>query len=146
MILAKDEVPVAYSMMALASHPSRFSFLPLQDFVCYWTAFNNIYVTVAAMKGRARLKRSADGEPETRRGANVRIPKIASIREKDQINLVFGEFSDELTHRLVEHTCTRFFVYRTPRWRGCEIEFDALHQRLNGVINVGYTVDVDYPV
>ncbi len=87
MILAYHEVPVAYSMMALASYPSRSAFQPLQDFVCYWTAFNNIYVTVADKKEqRASLKRSADGELETRLVANVRIPRIVSIRERDQIN------------------------------------------------------------
>lgn len=50
MILAYHEVPVAYSMMTLASYPSRSAFHPLQDSVCYWTAFNNIYVTVADNK------------------------------------------------------------------------------------------------
>lgn len=68
------------------------------------------------------------------------------IKEKDQINLVFGEFSDELKRRLVEHESTDFFAYRTPHWREREIELDALGQRLNGVINVGYTVATDYPV
>src|SRR5215211_374891 len=105
MILANHEVPVAYSMMALASHPARSAFQPLQDFVCYWTAFNNIYVTVADKKGRrASLKRSIDGELETRLVANVRIPKVRSFSERGQIDLVLGEFSDELKHRLVEHT------------------------------------------
>lgn len=147
MILAHYEVPVAYSMLALASYPERSGFLPLQDFVCYWTAFNNIYVTVAEKKGqRASLKRSADGELETRPAGSVRIPKIVPIREIDQINLVFSEFSDELKQKLVEHPSTAFFVYRIPRGQNQEIEFDALGQRLNGVINVGHTVDTDYPV
>lgn len=46
MILASHEVPVAYSMRAMAEDLVHSASQPLQDFVCYWTAFNNIYVTV----------------------------------------------------------------------------------------------------
>lgn len=84
MILANHEVPIAYSMMVLASRPSPSAFQPLQDFVCYWTAFNNIYVTVAGKKGRrVSLKHSEDGTLQTRRVANVRIPKVKSMGRED---------------------------------------------------------------
>ncbi len=147
MILASHEVPVAYSMRALTRDAGRSVFQPFQDFVCYWTAFNNIYVTVADKRGqRASLRRSKDGTLRTRLVAHVCIPQVAPIRERDQIDLAFYELSADLKQKLVEHASTRFFAHRTPRWRGCEIEFDASGQRLNGVINVGYTVDASHPV
>lgn len=54
--------------------------------------------------------------------------------------------SSPCTYWRSPHPSTSFFVYRTPSWRGRRIEFDASGQRLNGVINVGYTVNTDYPV
>jgi hypothetical protein len=147
MILASYEVPVAHSMVALARRPSTFAFRAFQDFICYWTAFNNIYVTVAEQRGRrARLRYLDDGTIRTRLVANVRIPEVMPISERQQLDLVLGEFGDDLKHGLIEHTSTRFFAYRTPRWRGHRIESNASGQRLNGVINVGYTVNTDYPV
>lgn len=147
MILYNYEVPVAYSMVALAGRPSHFAFEPFLKFVCYWTAFNNIYVTVADRRGRrASLRRSQDGSPRTRIVGDVRVPQVVPVSEREQIDLVFDEFSEDLKHTLVKHTSSRFFTYRTPRWGRYEIKFDASGQRLNGVINVGYTVDSSYPV
>jgi hypothetical protein len=72
MIFASHQVPIAHSMVALAGSPSTFAFRPFQDFICYWTAFNNIYVTVAELKGRrARLKHLKDGTVRTRLGRVV---------------------------------------------------------------------------
>lgn len=48
--------------------------------------------------------------------------------------------------KLVERQSTRYFVYRTPKWRGVSIESDVSGQTLNGVINVGRTVDQKYLV
>ncbi|CAA9364642.1 MAG: hypothetical protein AVDCRST_MAG93-7873 [uncultured Chloroflexia bacterium] len=147
MILDNHEVPVAYSMRAMAEDPVHSASQPLQDFVCYWTAFNNIYVTVAEKRGRrASLRRFEDGTLRTRPVAHVRIPQVVTVRERDQIDLAFDELDADLKQKLVEHAGTRFFAHRTPRWQGCKIELDALGQRLNGVINVGYTVDADHPV
>jgi hypothetical protein len=58
----------------------------------------------------------------------------------------FQKFSDGLKRGLVEHPCTQFFVDRKPSWRGQCIEVDVSGQRLNGVLNVGYTVDARHPV
>jgi hypothetical protein len=60
--------------------------------------------------------------------------------------LAFQHFTDDLKRRLVEHPSSSFFVYRTPQWRGQPIARDASGQRLNGVLNVGYTIDDQHPV
>jgi hypothetical protein len=39
-----------------------------------------------------------------------------------------------------------FFVHRTPYWSGLPVERDGSGQRLNGVLNVGYTTDSKHPV
>jgi hypothetical protein len=44
------------------------------------------------------------------------------------------------------HPTVAYFVERTPHWRGESIGKDAAGQRLNGVLNVGQTVNFDYPV
>jgi hypothetical protein len=68
------------------------------------------------------------------------------VSERDQLNLAFRHFPDELKSRLVEHPSTNFFVHRTPHWHGQPILSDINEQRLNGVLNVGYTLDVRNPV
>jgi hypothetical protein len=60
--------------------------------------------------------------------------------------LAFQEFSEDFIHRLIEHPSVRYFVYRTPSWQGQRLEHDAAGQRLNGVLNIGYTVSADHPV
>ena len=60
--------------------------------------------------------------------------------------LAFDRFPVDLKVSLVEHPSTRFFVYRTPLWRGHPVQNDGQGQRLNGVLNVGHTIDADHPV
>ncbi|MBC7947999.1 MAG: hypothetical protein H7Y42_08990 [Chitinophagaceae bacterium] len=147
MTFADYEVPVAYSMVTLAAQLSAPSSHPVQGFVCYWAAFNNIYVTIADKEGRrAQLRRNRDGSLRTRAVGCVNIPEVSPMRERDQIDLAFLNFTDKLKHELVDHPNTRFFVYRTPYWRGQPIENDATGQRLNGVLNVGYTLDAALPI
>jgi hypothetical protein len=139
------EVPVAYSMVAMAKQlPSTH---PLQAFTCYWAAFNNIYVTIAEQSGmKARLRKNADGSLRVRTVGQTNIPQVSTVSEREQIDLACDRFPDELKSRLVEHSSTAFFAYRTPQWRGEPIERDAGGQRLNGVLNVGHTVDTKHPV
>jgi hypothetical protein len=47
------QVPVAYSMVALAQKSSEHEFQPLQEYMCYWTAFNAVYSKVADILGCA---------------------------------------------------------------------------------------------
>lgn len=147
MVFDDYEVPVAYSMVTMATQLLIPSSHPVQAFTCYWAAFNNIYVTIAEQKGRrAQLRRNADGAVRTRVVAQVNVPEVNPVREREQIDLAFQQFTDELKHDLIEHPSTRFFVYRTPYWRAQPLEKDVNGQRLNGVLNVGHTLDAAHPV
>jgi hypothetical protein len=144
-VFAEYEIPVAYSMVAMATQVP--SVHPLQAFTCYWAAFNNIYVAISERAGKsAQLRKNADGSLRTRAVGQINIPRVSTVSEREQIDLAFQRFPDELKRRIVEHSSTRFFAYRTPHWRGQPIEKDASGQRLNGVLNVGHTVDAKHPV
>jgi len=145
-VFADYEVPVAYSMVRMATRFKE-DVHPLEVFTCYWAAFNNIYVTIADQQGRRpQLKTNPDGSPRTRTVGQVKIPEVNSVSEREQLDLAFQQFTDELKRRVVEHASTSFFVYRTPQWRGQPIPRDANGQALNGVLNVGYTIDAQHPV
>lgn len=147
MVLADYEVPVAYSMVAMASQTPARRPDAIQQFMCYWAAFNNIYVTIAERAGKgAQLKLNPDGSIRTRVVGQVNVPVVTTISERDQLELAFAHFADDLKRRLVEHASARFFVDRTPIWHGQRIEYDDGGQRLNGVLNVRYTVDARHPV
>lgn len=110
-------------------------------------AFNNIYVTIAEQAGRQpQLQMNPDGSVKTRAIGHVNVPKVNTVSERDQLDLAFQSFTEDLKRGIVEHPCVRFFVDRTPSWRGLRIEYDNRNQRLNGVLNVGYTVDPLHPV
>lgn len=143
------ELPVAYSMIAAAKRlkPSRNGYHPFQKYFYYWTAFNNIYTTIAYSGNRSTtLKKRPDGSIATNTNGSVQIPKVQTVSEQEQIGLAFAEFDSDLRHRLVTHVNVGFFVKRTPSWHGTKIATDASGQRLNGVLNVNYTVEKDYPV
>lgn len=147
-MLAQYEIPVAYSMVALAQQSAKLAPQPFQEFMCYWTAFNNIYTTIAERKGYfARLRTQKDGAIRTRENGSVLIPEVEmALKERDEIDLAYNEFSETLKKKLISHASTKFFVERTPKWHGFEIEFDENKQKLNGVINVRYTIDDKHPV
>lgn len=147
MILADYEIPVAYSMLAMAAQtPERRPDI-IPQFMCYWVAFNNIYVTIAERAGKQpQLRRNSDGSIQTCSTGDISVPKVTPVREREQLDLAFLEFTENLKRRIVEHQSARFFVDRTPCWKGQRIEYDSGGQRLNGVLNVGYTVDALYPV
>ncbi len=147
-MLEPYEIPVAYSMVALAQQSAKIAPQPFQEFMCYWTAFNNIYTKIAEHKGHfARLRTRSDGTIVDRKNGGVRIPEVEmTLKERDEIGLAFNEFNEALKKKLIGHPSTKFFVKRTPRWHGRKIEFDENKQKLNGVINVKYTVDHEHPV
>ncbi len=119
----------------------------MEAFTCYWAAFNNIYIVVAERRGlRPRIRTNADGSIRTRIVGQVNVPEVSPAREREQIGMAVEEFTDDLKRRLIEHPSARFFAYRTPQWHGQPIERDANGQRLNGVLNVGYTLDPKHPV
>ena len=147
MVLASYEVPVAYSMVAMADQLLERSYDSIQRFMCYWVAFNSIYVTIAEQNGeRAQLKRNQDGSIRTRGNGQVSVPVVAKVSERKQLDIAFKTFPEDLKRGLLRHPSTRYFVHRKPSWRGKRIEHDGRGQQLNGVLNVSYTVDARYPV
>ena len=127
--------------------PRRDGRHPFEQYFLFWTAFNNIYTTIAHRKGcRTHLKENDDGSIVTIANGNVNIPKVVIVSEREQIRFAFEEFDDDLKHTLILHEGTEYFVGRIPYWQGIQIEYDAFGQRVNGVINVNYTSDSQYPV
>jgi hypothetical protein len=148
-IFQRYELPLAYSMIAAARRirPRRDGRHPFERYFLYWTAFNNIYTTIAHSKGsRTKIKENDDGSIVTTSNGNVKIPEVIVVSEREQIRHAIQEFGDDLKHRLILHAGTEYFVRRIPFWGGKGIEFDAFRQRINGVINVNYTSDRQYPV
>ncbi len=118
-----------------------------EHYFLYWTAFNNIYTTIAHREGcRTQIKENADGSVATTANGNVNIPDVVIVSEREQIHLTLKEFDDDLKDCLILHKSTEYFLGRIPYWQGIQIEFDAFGQRVNGVINVNYTSDSQYPV
>lgn len=144
----KYEIPVAYSMVELARQSSSVEHQHYHEFICYWTAFNNIYNTLANRQDDVvELISERDGSIRTRQNGSVQIPSVRiNFREYQTIMMAFEFFSEELNQELITHSSTEFFVNRVPMWGDRNIEFDASGQRVNGVINVGYTVREEYPV
>lgn len=140
------EIPVAASMIKLAERQQRRQD-PLQSYLLYWIAFNNIYTVVADRHGhRPVLVRDDNGEVRTRPHGDLQIPRVNSVSEREQIREAFAQFDENLKNTLVGHDSVRFFAERTPKWGDHQISHDFKGQRLNGVLNVGYTVDENHPV
>jgi len=148
-IFQRYEIPIAYTMIAAARRirPRRDGRHPFEQYFLFWTAFNNIYTTIADSKGRrTHIKVNDDGSIATIANGNVNIPEVVLVSEREQIRLAFQEFDDDLKHTLILHAGTKYFVGRIPYWGGTQIEYDAFGQKVNGVINVNYTSDSQYPV
>jgi hypothetical protein len=136
-------------MLAAANRvrPRRDGRHPFEKFFLLWTAFNNIYTTIASRQGRStQLIVSDDGTIATCTNGNVKIPQVKTVSEREQMYLALAEFDNKLKHNLIIHESTNFFVNRIPFWQGTQIEYDAFRQRVNGVINVNYTSSMQYPV
>lgn len=143
-MLYRYQVPVAYSMVEFIRRAAAQMAEPFQEFMFYWMGFNNIYTTLSDQDGRRRAIRVArDGTPKRRAKGNVTMPAVEVPSEQEQLTIAFGHFSADLKHSLITHDCTRFFVHRSPLLHGTPIEVDAAGQRVNGVLNVGYTIDAD---
>jgi hypothetical protein len=146
-------VPLATSMIQLAEQVMQTDPSAFQAFVCYWAAFANICTMLATQSGlRPRFGLRQNGTLRTRKvkvdpaGRIIKMAEVYPPTEKAKLDNAFKHFSDDLKHRLIMHPGTHFFVYRTPTWEGRPLKRDAFKQSLNGVINVGATVDARYPV
>ena len=147
--LNTNEIPIAYAMIAAAKRvrPRRDGGHPYQQYFFLWSAFVSIYEALAEGQGlKPQLKRNEDGSIITREAGNVNIPQVELIDEHEQIMLAASAFSPELRHNLITHESIHFFAHRIPYWQGKPLERDAWGQKLNGVINVKYTLDRQYPV
>ncbi len=148
-IFQRHELPIAYAMIAAAKRirPRRDGNHPYEQYFLFWAAFNNIYTTIAMSAGcRTKIRENDDGSIVTVANGNVNIPEVVAVSDREQIHFALQEFSDELKHSLILHHGTEYFAGRTPFWQGKKIEFDAFGQRVNGVINVHYTSDRQYPI
>jgi hypothetical protein len=127
--------------------PRRDGSHPFQQYFLFWAAFNNIYTSIAHSKGlRTQIIVNDDGSIVRIANGNVNIPEVVIVSEREQIHLSLQEFKDDLKHTLIHHQGTEYFAGRIPYWQGKPIEYDAFGQKVNGVINVNYTSDSQYPV
>jgi hypothetical protein len=147
--LSETTVPIAYSMISAAKaiNETKDDSRVFSKYSFYWSAFNNIYSEIARSENhRTLLEKNPDGSVKTRLNGSVQIPKVRTVSERKQIELAFEKFDDDLKDILITHFATKFFVYRTPKWFGKPLERDKLGQKINGVLNISYTVDEDHPV
>ncbi|MFN2235400.1 MAG: hypothetical protein ACK2U1_14325 [Anaerolineales bacterium] len=145
----RHELPLAYTMVETVRRikPRRDGGHTYQHYFLYWTAFNNIYTTIANRAGyRTLIKKNEDGTIITTANGHVNIPEVEIVTEKEQIHLALKEFDENLKHALILHDGTQHFVGRIPCWGGTRIETDAFGQRVNGVIHVQHTSSSQYPV
>jgi len=143
------DTPIAYSMIEAANKldPKRDWYHPFHRYFYFWVAFNNIYTIIAYTGSKSPKLVLRQGIVVTEPNGNVNIPKINRVAsERDEIDLAFEEFDNDLKHTLIVHPSTDFFVNRSPFWQNHPVPTDVLGQRLNGVLNVNYTVNTDYPV
>lgn len=148
-VFKRHELPLATTMIETARRikPRRDGGHTYQHYFLYWTAFNNIYTTIAHRSGyRTQVIKNEDGTILTTPNGHVNIPAVEIVGEKEQIHLALLEFGGELKDELILHNSTRYFVGRTPYWEGIPVELDAFGQRLNGVIRINHTSSSQYPV
>ncbi len=119
---------------------------PIEQFMCYWVSFNNICVTIAHEQGCGPELLQAEGKLRLEQVGGFAMPRVRKPTEDEQLEAVFKMFSPQLKESLILHKYTRYFVNRLPRFEGQELTVDARGQRLNGVLNIGRTVDAANPV
>jgi len=137
---------VAYAMVRLVEQDRHSEMEPLQQYMCYWVGLKNIAVTIANKQGcRAELLTS-DGQLQLEQFGGFRMPRVRMPRERERLEALSKALSPQLTEKLILHRCTRFFVNRLPRFHGEELTVDARGQGLNGVMDIGRTVDAANPV
>lgn len=140
------EFQAAFSMVRLVEHVRRGQMEPLGQYLCYWVGFNNIYVTIANERGYPAQQLQADGQLLLEQVGGYSMPRVHTPKAREQLDAVYELFSPQLKENLILHRSTRFFVNRLPRFQGQELTVDSRGQRLNGVLDVGRTVDAANPV
>lgn len=122
-MLTETEVPVAYAMTKVVLDRQRDHGHPFHDFMCLWTAFNNIYRTLAANRGHLPHPKVLPGNVLSRKqNGSVRIPQVQRMpAETADIELAIGLLSDKTVDALLRMPETRFFAERIPSWNNRSI-------------------------
>ena len=140
------QFPLASSMVRLVEQGWRGEMEPLGQYMCYWASLNNICVTIANEQGCRPELLTSGGQPLLEQVGAFRMPRVRTPNAQERLEAAHMVFPPQLKERLILHSCTRFFVNRLPRYQGRELTVDARGQRLNGVLNIGRTVEATNPV
>jgi hypothetical protein len=138
------EVPVAYAMISMARRISEVHYEPFQEYMSYWTAFNNIYTTIADFNGLRPTFEIVDGVKRTRSQWGYTFPTVRPVSEVAQIQAAIKQIPSEVSHQLIVSENTKFFVYR--KLRGLFTDVDSIGQKMNGVLNITRTISKEFPV
>ncbi len=126
-----------------AQHPAQHA----SAYLCYWSAFTNIYAVLAAQQGaRPHFGLRENGTLRTRRVGALKMAEVDPPPESELLDKGCAGLDGGLKHKLITHASARFFVQRTPVWQGKTITVDGARQRLNGVLDMRCTFDARYPV
>ena len=137
---------LASAMVRLVEQRRSIELEPLEQYMCYWVGFSNICVTIAHEQGCRPALLTSGGRLQLEQIGDFSMPKVRVPEEREQLEAVNKVLSPQLKEKLILHRCTRFFVNRLPRFEGDELTVDSRGQRLNGVLDVGRTVDAANPV
>jgi hypothetical protein len=118
----------------------------LEQYICYWVGLQNICVTIANEQGFRPELLTSDGQLQLEQVGGFRMPRVRMPREREQLEALYTALSPQLKEKLILHRSTRFFVNRLPRFHGDELTVDARSQGLNGVLDIGRTVEAANPV
>jgi hypothetical protein len=141
----KSDFDVACSMVSWVDVNATAD--PIHVYANYWMAFNNIYVSLADFSGKAAsLKTDSSGIVEMIQVYGYDLPKVKTVTEREQIDVAVEELAANAKVELVGHENVAFFVNRTPVFDRYPLKKNKVGQELNGVLNVGYSLDKDYPV
>lgn len=138
--------PVASAMVKLVEESRCSEIGLLEQYMCYWVAFGNICVTIADDQGCRAALLTSDEQLQLEQVGGLSMPRVRMPTEREWQEVVYKVFSPQLTESLILHRYTRFFVNRLPWFQGEELMLDARGQQLNGVLDVGRTVDAKNPV
>jgi hypothetical protein len=118
----------------------------LEQYMCYWVGLQNICVTIANEEACRPAFLTSEGQLELEQVGGFSMPKVRMPEEREELDAAYKAFPPQLKEKLILHRCTRFFVNRLPRFHGDELTVDARGQELNGVMDIGRTVEATNPV
>jgi len=119
---------------------------PLEQYMCYWVGLKNIAVTIANEQGFHAELLTSDGQLQLEQVGGFRMPWVRMPKAREQLEALYKVLSPQLTEKLILHRCTRFFVNRLPRFHRDELTVDCRGQGLNGVLDIGRTIEATNPV